>query len=258
MTKAQRWIQVAIAGLMGLDLIYYLITGNIANYIAIKYVWLTWIAAGIFLTLAAIKALNLVRQEVPEHDHHQCDHAHAHHAHDHGTAQTWLGLGIVALPLVFGVLAPSNPLDSRAVDKPIASDLSSISAPQASVRLDIAPQERNILDWISAFATAADPAVLNGQQVDVIGFVYRDARFQRPNQFMVARFVMSCCAADAQAIGLIVEWPDAPTFQDDDWVRVRGTIKITEFDGSLAPVIIADGDHAIEIVDQPQNPYLYP
>jgi putative membrane protein len=262
MAKAQRWTQVLIAGLMAVYLIYSLITGHVANYIAIKYLWLTWIAAGILLILSATTVVTLMRPEPDEHDHQEDEHDHSPHDHHHdheATLRTWLGLGIVALPLLVGVLAPSQALDSRAVDQPISGDLSSINAAPASVRLNIAPQDRNILDWISAFGTAADPATLNGQQADVIGFVYRDARFHEADQFMVARFVMSCCAADAQAIGLVVNWPDAQTLKEDTWVRVRGTIQVGEFDGALAPLITADdGKEGVQTVDQPRTPYLYP
>jgi uncharacterized repeat protein (TIGR03943 family) len=260
MTKAQRWTQAAIAGLMGLYLIYSLLSGNIANYIALKYSWLTWTAAGILLVLSVTQAVTLIRPALSGHD--DDHHAHDHHDHAHEAAhslRTWLGLGIVALPVLFGLLIPSKPLTSRAVDKPVASDLSSINAAPSDVRLSLAPLDRNVLDWISAFVTAPDPSVFNGQPADVVGFVYRDARFDRPDQFMVARFIMSCCAADAQAIGLIVEWPGAESLRDDTWVRVRGTVEVAEWGGALLPHIMAhDGESGVERLDQPQNPYLYP
>jgi uncharacterized repeat protein (TIGR03943 family) len=167
-------------------------------------------------------------------------------------------LGIVALPVMLGVIVPSKPLGSRAVDGQIASDLSSINA-SSSARIDIAPQDRNVLDWLRAFSTEADPAALNGQEADVVGFVYRDARFDEATQFMVARFVMSCCIADAQAIGLIVDWPLAATLHDDSWVRVRGRFEVRAFNGVLAPWLVADeGDQGVQLVNQPDSPYLYP
>lgn len=259
MTTLQRWTQVIIAGTLGVYLIATLISGTITNYIAVKFIWLTWLAAGMFLLLAGILALSLIARmlgrQPPAHKHSH-DHHHEHAAQ--GTLSGWISLGIVALPVIFGVLTPSKPLDSRAVDSPITNDFSSISGAADTARLNIAPQNRTILDWVSVFATADTPETLNGQPADVVGFVYRDASLLRqPDQFMVARFVMSCCAADAQAIGLVVQWDDAATLREDRWVRVRGTIAIGEFDGALVPIIIAD-DQGVEAIDQPQNPYLYP
>jgi len=259
MATVQRWTQVVILGATGLYFTYNLASGNIANYISNKFIWLSWMAAGLLLVLSGITAVTLIRQPVTRRDHHEHDHDHLTHAHrSTGSLRTWVGLGIVALPVMLGVIVPSKPLGSRAVDGQIASDLSSINA-SSSARIDIAPQDRNVLDWLRAFSTEADPAALNGQEADVVGFVYRDARFDEATQFMVARFVMSCCIADAQAIGLIVDWPLAATLHDDSWVRVRGRFEVRAFNGVLAPWLVADeGDQGVQLVNQPDSPYLYP
>jgi putative membrane protein len=259
MTKVQRWSQVIILGATGLYFTYNLASGNITNYISNKFIWLSWIAAGLLLVLSVISAATLIGQPNPARDE---PHAHDHSHHDsHGSAgrlRTWLGLGIVMLPVMLGVLVPSRPLGSRAVDGQVASDLSSINA-SASARIDIAPLDRNVLEWLRVFGTDADPSVLNSQEADVVGFVYRDIHFDRATQFMVTRFIVSCCVADAQAIGLIVEWPQANTLHEDSWVRVRGKFEAREFNGVLSPWLIADeGQQGVQPVDQPENPYLYP
>jgi uncharacterized repeat protein (TIGR03943 family) len=259
MVKVQRWTQVVILGATGLYFTYNLASGNIANYISNKFIWLSWMAAGLLLVLSGIAAVTLIRPPITLSDFHDHDHDHLAHAHrSTGSLRTWVGLGIVALPVMLGVVVPSKPLGSRAVDGQVASDLSSINA-ASSARLDIAPQDRNVLDWLRAFSTESDPAALNGQEADVVGFVYRDARFDEAAQFMVARFVISCCVADAQAIGLIVDWPLADTLHEDSWVRVRGRFEVREFNGVLAPWLVADeGDQGVQLVDQPDSPYLYP
>jgi putative membrane protein len=259
MTKAQRWTQVVILGATGLYFTYNLASGNIASYISNTFIWLSWMAAGLLLVLSALTAVTLIWQPVTWRDHHDPDHDHLTHAHrSAGSIRTWVGLGIVALPVMLGVVVPSKPLDSRAVDGQVASDLSSINA-SSSARIDVAPQDRNVLDWLRAFSAEADPAALNGQAADVVGFVYRGARFDEATQFMVARFVISCCVADAQAIGLIVEWPLADTLHEDSWVRVWGRFEVRESNGVLAPWLVAyEGDQGVQFVDQPDNPYLYP
>ncbi len=247
MTTVQRWIQAVVLGATGAYFTYNLASGNVANYIANKFLWLSWLAAGLLLVLALMALIALVRPAPHDHD----------HDHDSAGLWSWAGLGLVTLPVVFGLLLPSRPLDSRAIEG-VASDLSSINT-SGSTRLDIAPQNRNILDWLRAFGSATDPAVLNGQPVDVVGFVYRDARFDGTSQFMVTRFIISCCVADAQAIGLGVDWAQAPTLREDTWIRVRGTLEVREFEGVLSPWLVADeGPDGIQVVAQPENPYLYP
>ncbi|MCZ7679412.1 MAG: DUF1980 domain-containing protein [Sandaracinaceae bacterium] len=123
MSNRQRVAQVIILAGTGLYFTANLISGNITNYIAAKFIWLSWIAAGLLLVLAVMRAMAVLRgrEGDPAHDHdHAHDHAHHHdHSHEHrGGARGWLGLGIVALPVVFGVLIPSAPLDSRAIEGP--------------------------------------------------------------------------------------------------------------------------------------------
>ena len=66
-----------------------------------------------------------------------------------------------------------------------------------------------MLDWFNQLRTAADPVNdLAGQQATVTGFVFRDERFAA-DQFMVTRYAVSCCVADASIVGLVVDWPEA-------------------------------------------------
>ena len=87
-----------------------------------------------------------------------------------------------------------------------------------------------------------------------IGFVYRDIRLEE-GQFMVARFAISCCVADASAIGVIVQWPKAAALAQDSWVHVKGKFAIQTFDGQRTPILVADN---VEPTNQPARPYLYP
>ena len=78
--------------------------------------------------------------------------------------------------------------------------------------------------------------------------------------FMVARFTISCCVADASAVGMPVHWPQdaAPSSalpESDAWVQVHGTFQLGEFGGNLFPILQAD---SLAVVAEPEHPYLYP
>jgi uncharacterized repeat protein (TIGR03943 family) len=171
-------------------------------------------------------------------------HAHAH-------PLSWGAIGVVAIPLLIATLIPSKPLGAEAVSGGIS--LQPISGVSAEASFNVPPEKRNVLDWLRAFNQAENPAELDGLPVDVIGFVYREPGMSE-TQFMAARFTLSCCVADALAIGLPVQADDAGQFADGAWVHITGVLEAGEFNGDFLPVI---RPQQIEAIDQPQNPYLY-
>jgi putative membrane protein len=88
----------------------------------------------------------------------------------------------------------------------------------------------------------------------VVGFVYHDDRYGE-GHFMLVRYIVSCCVADASALGLVVASSDAASLTDDQWVQVRGHFIAGDLDNWQLPVLVAD---AIEPVAFPNQPYLYP
>jgi uncharacterized repeat protein (TIGR03943 family) len=155
--------------------------------------------------------------------------------------------------LLLGVVIPARPLGASAITNRGLTTEVMLASDQTS-RLTVVPSERNILDWARIISTTTNPVGLSGQEADVVGFVYRDPRFAE-NQFMVARFTLTCCVADALAIGIVVIDEKAVDFNADTWVHVKGTFTVGELDGESMPVLAAE---AITPVDPPAQPYLYP
>jgi putative membrane protein len=89
--------------------------------------------------------------------------------------------------------------------------------------------------------------------VDVTGFVYHDPR-QDNQHFYVARFSVTCCVADAAAVGLEVNWPDGRLVQDNTWVRVQGSLAEKKVNGQSTPFIQAT---KVDSVPAPEQPYLF-
>lgn len=92
-----------------------------------------------------------------------------------------------------------------------------------------------------------------GKKVEVNGFVYREKGF-KDNQFVVARFGISCCAADASVYGLLSTLENASTLKKDTWVHIKGIIQKTTYNGENVPYIQVQ---QIESIHQPDNPYVY-
>jgi uncharacterized repeat protein (TIGR03943 family) len=154
------------------------------------------------------------------------------------------------------LLIPPKPLGAAAMSNREISvgSVTSATTPKTSQIISRPATDKNVLDWLIDFRLSQDPAAFDNQEAKVIGFVYRDERFGS-GEFMVGRFVISCCAADAAPLGLVVHWPETSTLENDQWVEVSGHFQAGEFDGEPMPILIAE---KISPTDIPDQPYLYP
>ncbi len=228
-----------------------LASGKLYFYIGPRFVWLSVLAIALFIMLAG--AYNLVGKQKADALSDQPAHEHDHHPAEHGRVSIW-PLVIVAMPLVLGTLIPARPLGASAISsRGVTTDIATTTN-TSPTRLTIVAGERNVLDWVRVMSENPDPAALDGQEADVIGFVYRDARFAE-DQFMAARFTITCCVADALAVGIVVQDSHAGRYPADSWVRVQGTFEQGMLDGTPIPVLIAD---QITPIQPPEQPYLYP
>jgi putative membrane protein len=257
--RTQRSLQALVLAGLGLFLLQQIWTGTLYWYINQRFMLLILLAAIGLLALARV-VLPSPRAKAEAADPHEHDHEHSEgeaHGHDHDenkAAPVW-GLLFLALPLVLGLLVPARPLGTAAIaNKGINTTAPLTAGSSAPVQLDLASTDRNVLDWVRAFNYASDPATYTGQPADVIGFVYHAAGLP-DGQFLVSRFAVTCCSADAMAIGLLVDWPDSATLENNSWIRVQGPMAVGSFSGRPTPLIEAD---SLEGVAAPDQPYLYP
>jgi uncharacterized repeat protein (TIGR03943 family) len=214
-------------------------------YINLRFVVLTQIGI-VFLAILAQRLFTAVRES-------RAREQAGEHDHDHASAP--INLWFMLIPLLIGILIPAKPLDSNAVAaKGLTTSSALISSDSATRLLETESEQRNILDWVKLFYFEEDLNPFIGQQASVVGFVYPDESLPE-GQFFVSRFILSCCAADGYAVGMIVESPQANTLTADTWVKVTGLVDVVSFNGNPSPLIRAN---AIEIVPQPDQPYLYP
>ena len=80
---------------------------------------------------------------------------------------------------------------------------------------------------------------MDGRQVVTEGLVYRPA-IMPENYLTLFRFAIFCCAADALPVWVFVEKTGVEAFDDENWIRVAGTVRIVNFNGTDVPVIKAD------------------
>lgn len=123
------------------------------------------------------------------------------------------------------------------------------NAPKRSAVVNI--DDTNHIRLITAIYEDTDRFI--DSEVNLKGFVFRPDGLQA-NQFMVVRFEISCCAADAMPSGLIVESPDSLLYKNDTWVEVQGTIRQGRYGGVAVPLLQATKVLNIEPLS---DPYVY-
>ncbi len=236
-TMQQRFPKLLILLALGIFLYTRLTTDVILYYINERFVLLTLLAAVGLLLLG----LSYYRLPHPDHD----------HGHDH--TMRWWGLMIVALPAILGLMVPPQPLGAGAMGNRDVSTLASVPVPSGRDAMGLPPGERNILDWLIAFQRQQNPTAFDGDEANVIGFVFRNNLFAT-DTFMISRYIISCCVADATPIGLIVQWSETAALPDDQWVQVKGTFAVGTFNNMEIPILRAT---SITAVVPPAQPYLY-
>lgn len=93
-----------------------------------------------------------------------------------------------------------------------------------------------------------------GKKIQITGFVYRESPMDA-RQFAVSRLAMQCCSADALPYGVMVESSLTKSFPKDTWVRITGTIGMTNYNHHDIMKIDAEN---IEKVKASATPYVYP
>ena len=187
-----------------------------------------------------------------EHDHDEQGHDHGHD-HERTPAVGWLLL----VPVLCIAVVPLRPLGADAVSgrsanvvasaRSAESDLATVSEPPTGGRI-------KVLDFVDRVIN--DPERPYTEPVTLVGFVVADPAV--PDGFVVARFVMSCCAADAQALGFVVVTDEAMP-APDTWVEVVGLPDPANAD--VAPEDRAEPTNirliatAVTPVPEPAEPY---
>ncbi len=183
--------------------------------------------------------------------------ADADHDHDHSHSMRvpWLLL----IPVVVGVLAPSA-LDSYSVAR--ATPYQQRQYPLASFNVEqylraqaIAGGEPDLplSDYLGTSRVHSNVRYLATHNVRVLGFVTPDDQ-RRPHRFLLTRFRISCCAADAVPLQLSVVVPNRVRIPArNHWVEVviRLALPVTR---AVWPTVDAS---AVRSVDKPSKPYDY-
>jgi uncharacterized repeat protein (TIGR03943 family) len=107
------------------------------------------------------------------------------------------------------------------------------------------PHEMSLLEFDQRAFEGTNGASFNGATVRLVGFVGPD----EGDGFLVARYSIACCAADAlAATAQVVDW-EGPRPARDSWVEVEGTF---EPGGAVHPRLSVT---SLTPIGEPDDPY---
>ena len=242
--RLYRFLQAFILLALVLFIGFKLFSGTLSLYINMQYMPLT-VFGIIMLAIMTFVVIRYPGLESDEHGHHDA-------GHQHNISPS--ALIILIIPLLIGVLIPVHPLDATAASTRGMNVSAPLVGSSQTREFQSAADTRNILDWIVIFNSTNDLSPYVGQMARVTGFVYHDPRLPA-NQFIVSRFVITCCTADASAIGMIVNWNQSADLKESSWVEVKGPVQASKLGGQSIPLIEAS---YVQSTPQPDQPYLYP
>ncbi|MCS5498615.1 TIGR03943 family protein [Cnuibacter physcomitrellae] len=250
-----RWRGVVIS-LLGVAAILWLaVDGSLGLYIHPRYFVFTVVMA-VIAGVAVIAAFALVPARGDADDEHGHDHEH-----DHGTggrspvrrgltaAGTLVAVAVAAVVLV---VFPPSTLSTTSASTAQLDNATTVSAPSTELLTGTDTATFSVKDWASVLRQGGDFA--DGRTADLTGFVM--ASPDSPDLLYVARYVITCCAVDAQPAGVPVYspgWQDS--VQEGAWVHVTGAFSPNPVSASTAAYTLTPT--VLEPIDEPSDPYDY-
>jgi putative membrane protein len=244
----QRWRGVALMSVVVVATIWLAVSGQLILYIHPRYVVFTVIMAVVALVFVAASAF--LREP-----------------HDHDAPPTKrqnvvsVAAAVLSLVIAVGIIAvppatlTSATLEQRAINDAGFSGDRGQTVEAAASTTDAAFAKFTVLDWSSLLRQTSELSFFSGKPVDVVGFVSADPD-DPDNMFFVSRFVVTCCAVDAQPVGVAVYSPNwADDLASDQWVRVTGGFATNPSSSSVQDIALVPD--SVTVVEQPGEPYLY-
>ena len=96
------------------------------------------------------------------------------------------------------------------------------------------PGQRTLTEWVRLLRSQQDPALVDGNPVNITGFVWT----QRNGPPLIARLTVRCCLADATPAGLAVDWPDGFEPTTNQWLAIQGEMAVTMRNDQRLAVVI--------------------
>ena len=243
--KVLAWRGVIALGTFALICVWLAWEGMLGFYIHPRYNLFTIGMAGLGLAFIILAALSPV-----------APHHHGAHRHAKGhSMMEWLSLGLVGSVVVLALVIPPTTLSSFTAEN---RSFGSLTASPGIASVDVGDgvagfDNLNVRDWASLLVQTQDPAFYRGKPFSALGTVFPSAN---ADVFYLTRFVVTCCAVDAQPVSIPVYYPGwQAEVGADSWVVVSGGFQVLPAVGEPGNLVVVPTEITVEEV--PREPYLY-
>ncbi|MGH2699344.1 MAG: TIGR03943 family putative permease subunit [Actinomycetota bacterium] len=155
------------------------------------------------------------------------------------------GITALLIPIAAVIAVPQAQLGALAVARKSPGGATSALVAPPAPEAGRAPSFIDVHYANESEEYATTLGIGDGTELELTGFVSES----RSEEFVLTRFYVSCCAADALPYSVTVVAPDGSEYADNTWLRVAGVL---EGEGEFK--LRAE---SVREVQEPGNPYLY-
>jgi putative membrane protein len=245
--RVQGWIGTALTLVGAVATLWLAATGKLTLYIHPRYIVFTVVMAviAVIFAVAAVAVLPGQRE-------------HLDHDEDAPTTRRSRVLGwshaalLITAALALLVVPPATLSPRMLQSRDIVSAGQRLDTTDVPKLQGSDPATFSLKDWAGLLQQGGAESVL-GQDISVSGYVLDQGE---EDVFFIARMTVTCCAVDAQPIGLPVYRPDWKSeLRESTWIAVEGTfVEDVGRDGRHPALIQVD---SLKRIDEPDNPYVF-
>jgi uncharacterized repeat protein (TIGR03943 family) len=246
--KLLPWLDVLAITAWGVLMLRYWLNGKLNLLIHPNFFPLVVLGGAALIALGLLKARELWRSRRRQRD------VTPNPQHINFFAPGW-GSSLLLISAILGlIITPQVFASDKALQRGVTDLLSTSRVQPQAFRASIRPEERSLVDWVRTLSVYPEPDSYTGQKVKVQGFVVHPPDIGKEYIFL-ARFVLTCCAADAYPVGLPVKLSTGQErYSPDTWLEIEGKMVTETISGNRQLTIAAS---SLKKIPQPENPYSY-
>lgn len=245
------WIDTLCIAIWGILLLKFWLTGQLNILIHPAYWWLTIVTGWSLILISCFKAWELINQPINRPSSRPVRLTQTEHITIFPPG--WSSIILLSTAILGLLIEPKVFVSQMALERGI-NDFVPVQTKAQAFNQVTRPEERSLVEWVRTLNVYPEPDAYAGQKAKIQGFVIHPPNL--PDNFIVlARFVITCCAADAYPVGIPISLSKSRAeYPPDTWLEIQGKMITIEQEGKRKLALEAS---AIKPIPKPENPYDY-